>query len=52
MDRRNAVGLLEVGTVWYQTEDLVDRWAEVLSERLDELSELGGLRREGPEWVR
>ena len=27
-------GLLEVGTVWYLTEDLVERWAEALSERL------------------
>ena len=52
IDRRNAEGLLEVGTVWYLTEDLVDRWAEVLSERLEELSELGGFRREGPEWAR
>ena len=51
MDRRNAVGLLEVGTVWYQTEDLVERWAEVLSERLDQLSDLGGLSREAPDWA-
>lgn len=52
IDRRNAVGLLEVGTVWYETEDLVERWAEVLSERLDQLSDLGGLSREAPDWVR
>ena len=52
IDRRNAVGLLEVGTVWYQTEDLVERWAEVLSERLDQLSDLGGLSREAPDWAR
>ena len=51
MDRRNAVGLLEVGMVWYQTEDLVERWAEVLSERLDQLSDLGGLSREVPDWA-
>ena len=52
IDQRHAEGLLEVGTVWYLTEDLVERWAEVLSERLDQLSELGGLRREGPDWAR
>ena len=52
IDRRNAVGLLEVGTVWYQTEDLVERWAEVLTERLDQLSDLGGLSREAPDWAR
>ena len=51
-DRRNAVGLLEVGTVWYQTEDLVERWAEVLTERLEQLSDLGGLSREAPDWAR
>ena len=51
IDRRNAVELLEVGTVWYQTEDLVERWAEVLSERLDELSDLGGLNRAAPDWA-
>ena len=52
IDRRNAVGLLEVGTVWYQTDDLVERWAEVLAERLDQLSDLGGLNREAPDWAR
>ncbi len=52
IDRRNAVGLLEVGTVWYQTEDLVERWAEVLAERLDQLSDLGELNREAPDWAR
>ncbi|MDE0003481.1 MAG: DUF3313 family protein [Rhodospirillaceae bacterium] len=52
IDRRYAEGLLEVGTVWYLTEDLVERWAEVLSERLDQLSDLGGLSREGPDWAR
>ena len=52
IDQRHAQGLLEVGTVWYLTEDLVERWAEVLSERLDQLSDLGGLSREAPDWAR
>ncbi|MDD9998361.1 MAG: hypothetical protein OXQ89_11510 [Rhodospirillaceae bacterium] len=51
IDQRHAEGLLEVGTVWYLTEDLVERWAEVLSERLDQLSDLGGRPREAPEWA-
>jgi hypothetical protein len=42
VDRRNATGLLEVGTVWHRTPELVDRWAHVLVERLQQLSELGG----------
>jgi hypothetical protein len=50
IDRRNAQGLLEVGAVWYQTEDLVERWAGVLSERLDQLSDLGGQPRRTPTW--
>ena len=50
VDKRNAQGLLEVGAVWYQTPDLVERWAEVLTERLDELSELGGRPRGTPSW--
>lgn len=51
IDQRHAEGLLEVGTIWYLTEDLVERWAEVLSERLDQLSELGGRPREAPDWA-
>ena len=51
IDQRHAQGLLEVGTVWYLTEDLVERWAEVLSERLDQLSDLGGRSREAPDWA-
>ncbi len=50
IDRRNAQGLLDVGTVWYRTPDLVERWAGVLTERLDELSELGGRPRATPSW--
>jgi hypothetical protein len=52
IDRRNAEGLLEVGAVWYQTENLVERWAQVLSDRLDQLSDLGGLSRAAPDWTR
>ncbi len=51
IDRRNARGLIEVGAVWYQTEQLLDRWAEVMAERLDLLSELGGRGRWAPPWV-
>ena len=50
IDRRNARGLLEVGAVWHQTEDLVERWAGVLSDRLDQLSDLGGRPRRTPTW--
>ena len=52
IDQRHAEGLLEVGTVWYLTEDLVERWAEVLSERLEELSDLGERPRAAPDWAR
>lgn len=52
IDRRNARGLLEVGVVWYQTEDLVRRWAGVMADRLDQLSELGGRDGVTPEWAR
>ena len=52
IDQRHAEGLLDVGSVWYLTEDLVDRWAQVLSDRLDELFELGGGNREAPDWAR
>lgn len=52
IDRRNAEGLLEVGAVWYQTENLVERWAQVLSDRLDQLSDLGGLSRAAPDLAR
>ncbi len=52
IDRRNAEGLLEVGAVWHQTENLVERWAQVLSDRLDQLSDLGGRNREAPDWAR
>ena len=51
IDQRHAEGLLQESTVWYQTEGLVERWAEVLSERLDELSDLGGWNR-APDWAR
>lgn len=52
IDRRHARGLLEVGMVWHQTEDLVKRWAQVLSDRLDQLSDLGGRDGVTPEWAR
>lgn len=52
LDRRNARGLLEIGAVWYQTEDLVKRWAQVMADRLDQLSDLGGRDGVTPEWAR
>jgi hypothetical protein len=52
IDRRNAQGLLDAGAVWMQTEDLVERWAEVLSDRLREVSDLGGRGRRTPPWAR
>ena len=48
VDRRNATGLLETGAVWYRTPDLIERWAQVLVERLEQLSEIGGRPRR---WV-
>ncbi len=52
IDRRYAQGLMDAGTVWILTENLVDRWAQRLSNRLKELSELGGQGRETPAWAR
>ncbi|HEY5623317.1 MAG TPA: hypothetical protein VIV14_06115 [Gammaproteobacteria bacterium] len=53
IDRRHAEGLMDLGTVWMRTEDLVTRWADVLHRRLDELSDLlGGRGRGTPEWAR
>lgn len=51
VDRRNAKGLLEIGAVWYQTEDLIQRWADVMADRVDELSDLGGRPRWRPDWA-
>ena len=50
IDTRHAQGLLEADAAWHQTPDLVDRWAEVLTQRLDELSDLGGRPRATPSW--
>lgn len=52
IDRRHAQGLLELGEAWYRTEDLVERWAQVLSDRLQQLSDLGGLDSSTPAWAR
>lgn len=51
VDRRTGEGLLDAGTVWMLTEDLLERWARVLGDRLEELSDLGKrsvLARPGP----
>ena len=42
-DRRTGEGLMDANTVWMLTEDLLLRWAEVLSERLEQLADLGGV---------
>ena len=52
IDRRNAEGLVDVGTVWVQTEDLVEVWAGVLFDRLQQLSDLGALGPGTPTWAR
>jgi hypothetical protein len=52
MDRRFAEGFMDAGTVWVRTEDLVERWAQVLSDRLRELSDLGEQGRRTPAWAR
>jgi hypothetical protein len=52
MDRRFAEGFMDAGTVWVRTEDLVERWAQVLSDRLKQLSDLGEQGRNTPTWAR
>jgi hypothetical protein len=52
LDRRNTRGLMDVGEVWHRTEDLLQRWAQVMDERLSQLSELGGRDATMPEWAR
>ena len=52
IDRRNTRGLMDVGEVWHRTEDLLQRWAQVMDERLAQLSELGGRDSTTPEWAR
>ena len=52
IDRRNAEGLVEAGTVWARTEELVERWAQGLSDRIGQLVDLGGPGRGTPAWAR
>ena len=52
MDRSTGEGLMTVAMAWIRTEDLVERWAQRLSDRLEELSDLGGRGRETPVWAR
>ena len=52
LDRRNTVGLMDIGEVWHRTEDLLKRWAQVMDQRLAQLSELGGRDSTTPEWAR
>ena len=50
IDTRNAQGMVDEGSVWHETEGLISRWAGVLTERLDQLSELGGRPPATPSW--
>jgi len=52
MDRSTGKGLMTVGTAWMRTEDLVERWAQRLSDRLKEVSDLGGRDSRTPTWAR
>jgi len=53
IDRRYGEGFLEAGSVWMRTEELLDRWADVLSNRLKQLSDVGGPPgRNTPTWAR
>ncbi len=52
IDRRNARGLMDIGEVWIRTGDLLPRWAQVVDQRLAQLSELGGRDATTPEWAR
>ena len=51
-DRRVGEGMLDRDTVWLRTEDLLERWAEVIHERLDQLNDLAGGGRQPPDWAR
>lgn len=42
IDQEIVHGQAEIGEVWYRTQDLVDKWAKVLSYRLGDLAALGG----------
>ena len=52
LDRRNTRGLMDIGEVWHRTEDLLQHWAQVMDERVSQLSELGGRDATMPEWAR
>jgi len=52
IDRRYAEGLVDVVAVWTRTEKLVERWAKVLPDRLQQLSDLGAPGRNTPPWAR
>ncbi len=52
VDRSTGTGLMTVGTAWMRTEDLVERWAQRLSDRLKEVSDLGGRDSRTPTWAR
>jgi len=53
IDRRTGEGQMDVITIWVRTEVLMGRWAEVLADRLQQLSDLGGPGgRSTPTWAR
>ena len=43
IDLRNAEGLVEMDSAWAQMPDLLQRWAAVLFQRLEQLSDIGGI---------
>ena len=43
IDLRTGEGLLEADSAWAQTPDLLERWAQVIFERLEQLADLGGV---------
>ncbi|MFL2547077.1 MAG: hypothetical protein ACJ0SL_06910 [Candidatus Rariloculaceae bacterium] len=52
IDRRYGEGQLTVGEVWIRTETLIQRWAEVLFESVEEISVIGGRDTTTPSWAR
>ena len=51
IDRRLVQGKADLGEVWYRTETVAEEWAQVVTNRLQQLSDLGGHDRT-PDWAR
>lgn len=53
IDEQLVEGQAELGEVWYRTEEVIaDEWAQMLSDHLRQLSELGGRDVGTPPWAR